>query len=582
MFSRIIEFTKEYRANFIGMIFFITCSGLLVGVFPYISGWIIDNVIIPSNKSAITFGIIALISLFILTALTQYLFIYNGGKVESGVTFSMRQKGFEKLQRLSFSYYDKTSTGQTMSRLTGDISSITNVLAWNTSDMIFGCASITVMSIIMLLTSWRLGLLVLTIMPFIYVGGFFIQNKIFKKYKKVRKMNGEIINMFNEGVMGSLTIKTMAREEKCINEFRSQSEDMMKVSVGAGMISGIFTPYIMILGGVATLIVLYKGGLGVINKTGLSYGTFVSFLFYAIQFYVPIYRVSEAFIKLQNAKASAVRFFELLDTKEEIIDTSLEKSEKIKGDIDFIDVSFSYVKNEPVLQNFNLSIKKGECIALVGETGGGKSTIVNLACRFYEPTGGKIHIDGKDYKDISQESLHSSLGYVLQQPYLFDDTIWENVRYGKLNATNEQVIEACKTVNAHSFIEGLENGYNTKAGENGRLLSAGQRQLLALARAVLADPSIFILDEATATVDTETERNIQEAIDKVLNGRTSFIIAHRLTTVVNADRILVINNGRIVEEGNHQSLLDKRGYYFNLYIKQFYNEKEDMVLQTIN
>lgn len=578
MFSRLAVIIKEYKDKYLGMVFFIICSGLLVGFFPYISGWIVDNVIVSNNREALKFSIIALASLFVLTGLTQYVFIYFGGKVESGLTFSMKQKGFEKLQRLSFSYFDKTSTGQTMSKLTGDIAKIANILTWNTADLIYGCASILVMSFLMLTTDLKLGLMVLLIMPFIYIGGFYIQGRIFKKYKKVRKLNGEIINMFNEGVMGSLTIKTMGREEQCSKEFHTQSEEMMKVSFKAGLVSGLFSPYIMILSGVATMVVLYKGGLGVINKTGLTYGKFVSFLFYAVQFADPLYRVSEAFVKLQNAKASASRYFDLLDTKEEIVDNNSGNKERIKGDISFKNVSFSYVENEPVLEGFNLDVNRGECIALVGETGGGKSTIVNLACRFYEPTKGSIFIDGKDYKDISQESLHSSLGYVLQQPYLFDDTIWENLRYGNLDATNDEIVKACKTVNAHNFIETLKDGYNTKAGENGRLLSAGQRQLVALARAVLANPSIFILDEATATVDAETESDIQKAIDRVLKGRTSFIIAHRLTTVVNADRILVINNGKIVEEGNHQELLDRRGYYFNLYIKQFYNEKESVEL----
>lgn len=580
MFSRIIGYTKKYKKNFIGMIIFITLSGSIGGIFPYISGWVVDNVIIPENRDGLIYSCIVVIVLFLLTGITQYFYIYNGGRLESGMGFFMRQKGFEKLQRLSFSYYDKTSTGQTMTRLTGDIFNLSRVMAWNTGDLLFGVSSIVIMSIMMLMTSWKLGLLVLLVMPFIYIGGFVIQGIIFKKYKKVREINGEIVGKFNEGIMGALTIKVLSREDKSSKEFQEHSKKMKKESIHVGMISALFNPYISTLGAIGTVIVLYKGGLGVINKTGLSYGTFVSFLFYAIQFYDPIWRISEAFIKLQSAKASAGRYLELMDTEEDIVDQnrSDDTGEKVEGNIEFLNVDFSYIKNEPILKDFNLSIKKGECIALVGETGGGKSTIVNLACRFYEPTKGKIFIDGTDYQEISQEKLHSSLGYVLQQPYLFDDTIWANIRYGNLDATDEEIIKACKTVNAHSFIVELEKSYNTKAGENGNHLSAGQRQLVALARAVVADPTIFILDEATATVDSETEKEIQKAIDKVLYGRTSFIIAHRLTTIVKADRILVINKGKIVEEGNHQALLDKRGYYFKLYVKQFYSEMECIAL----
>lgn len=579
MFGRILKLTKICRANFISMVIFIILSGFLMGGLPKIMGWVVDNVIIPKNMDNLKYGIFAVVGLVILSGLTQYLFIYNGGKVESKVSFHMRHIGFKKLQRLSLSYYDTNSTGQTMSKLGSDIITLTGNLSWNTADITFGISSMFMISILMLTTNFKLALMVMAVMPPIYVGGFFIQNVIYKKFKKVREYNGDIIASFNEGVMGSMTIKSLSREDRTTNEFRELSDNMKKESISASYFSGLFDPYIMILGGVASLIVINVGGSQVIDGTGLTLGTLIAFSIYAFQFYIPIYRISNAFIRLQGARASGARFFELMDTKENIVDEhTQDKPGKVKGDIEFINVDFSYVENEKILKNFNLNVKQGESIALVGETGGGKSTIVNLASRFYEPTGGEIKVDGENYKNISQERLHSSLGYVLQTPFLFNESVIDNVRYGNLEATEEEVIEACKSVSAHDFITQLDKGYNTVVGEMGSKLSAGQRQLIALARAVVSNPSIFILDEATATVDTETEKVIQNAINQVLKNRTSFIIAHRLTTIVNADRILVIKGGEIVEEGDHISLLNKRGHYFNLYIKQFYSEKEKLIL----
>lgn len=579
MFKKLINLGKPYKKNFIFMAFFITLSGLLTGIFPYLSGWIVDDIVVGGNKEALKLAIFYIGALFLASGGTQYLFIYHGGKVETGITFLMREKGFDKLQKLSLSYYDKNSTGQTVSKLSGDIRTITRVLSWNCADLIFGTSSIIVLSILMLSTNLKLGLMVMGVMPLIYIGGFYIQGVIFKKYKKVRKINGEITSSFNESILGFLTIKSFNREDECIIEFTDKSEKMRRVSTRAGAFSGLFDPYIMVLGGIASTIVIFFGGSSVINNLGLTYGTFLAFFLYGIQYYVPMYRISSAFINIQNARASAKRYFDILEAQEDIQDgTNIDSSGQIYGDIEFVDVDFSYNPNEPILKDFSLKINKGENIALVGETGGGKSTIVNLACRFYEPTKGRILIDGEDYTQISQERLHSSLGYVLQTPYLFDDTIFENIRYGNLGVSDNEIIEACKSVNAHSFIMKLKDGYNTRVGENGRVLSGGQRQLLALARAVIANPSIFVLDEATASVDTETEKLIQEAINKVLSGRTSFIIAHRLTTIVNADRILVIKGGKIIEEGSHLELLDMRGEYFNLYIKQFYGEKEAILL----
>ena len=346
------------------------------------------------------------------------------------------------------------------------------------------------------------------------------------------------------------------------------------------------------LGSIGTAIALWFGGKGVLLQT-LSYGTLVLFIQYTIQFFEPVRELARIFAELQSAQASAERILSMIETEPEIIDSeeviakygdSLSPKKEIwpiiQGNIFFKNVSFSYKDGEKVLEDFSLDVKAGETIALVGETGSGKSTIVNLACRFYEPTEGLILIDEMDYTQMPIAWLQSNLGYVLQTPHLFSGTVKENIKYGKLDATEEEIIQAAKLVNAHSFIIKLESGYDSEVGEGGNRLSIGEKQLVSFARAILANPRIFVLDEATSSIDTETEHIIQEAIQTVLEGRTSFIIAHRLSTIRSADRILVIRGGKLTEQGNHKQLMKQKGYYYRLYTNQFMEEKELQLLKT--
>jgi ATP-binding cassette subfamily B protein len=336
-------------------------------------------------------------------------------------------------------------------------------------------------------------------------------------------------------------------------------------------------PIVTLLGSIGAGLVLWRGGDGVIAGT-VSYGTMSVFIMFAVQFFFPIRDMARIFTDLQSAQASAERILSLLETKPDIKDdvevitkygADKEKWPKITGNIEFRNVSFAYKTGEKVLDNFSLTVKPGETIALVGETGAGKSTIVNLACRFYEPTDGKIFIDGYDYTRMPMLWLHSNLGYVLQNPHLFSGTIRDNIMYGKLDATEEEMIRASKLVNLHPIVERMEKGYDTEVGEGGSLLSTGEKQLVSFARAIISDPAIFVLDEATSSVDTETERLIQQAIKNILKNRTSFIIAHRLSTIRSADRILVIRDGKIIEQGTHSFLLSQKGYYARLYRNQF-------------
>ena len=352
------------------------------------------------------------------------------------------------------------------------------------------------------------------------------------------------------------------------------------------MFSALFLPIVISMGSIGTGFALWLGGGNVISGT-ISFGTFVMFITYTVQFFDPVSQLAGTIAELQNAQASAERIINLIETQPDIWDRKdviekygdlfngkKENWEPIHGDIEFKDVCFSYKNGETVLENFNLKVKKGATIALVGETGSGKSTLVNLICRFYEPISGEILIDGKDYRERSLLWLQSSIGYVLQSPHLFSGTIRENIRYGKLEASDDEIEAAAKLVNAHGFIMKTDKGYDSQVGEGGGNLSTGEKQLISFARAIVSNPALFVLDEATSSIDTETERMIQNAIEKVLSDRTSFVVAHRLSTIVSADKILVIRNGKITESGTHRELLKKKGYYYNLYTNQLLEEKE--------
>jgi ATP-binding cassette subfamily B protein len=382
----------------------------------------------------------------------------------------------------------------------------------------------------------------------------------------------------------------LVREDLNLEEFSELTTSLRDSSIKATILSSIYLPIVLVFGSIGTALAITYGGKFVMLDI-ISYGTLVAFLSYAAQFFEPVRQMAVIFAEVQSAQASAERVFSLLKEdpcikdREDVIEKygsifepKKETWPEINGKVEFKNVDFSYKDGEVVLENFNLKVNPGETIALVGETGSGKSTIVNLFCRFYEPTNGEILIDGINYKDMPQNWIHENLGYVLQSPHLFSGTIKDNIRYGKLDATDEEIIEASKLVDAHEFIMDTEKGYDTEVGEGGNLLSTGQKQLISFARAIVRNPRLFVLDEATSSIDTETEKIIQDAIQKVLQGRTSFVIAHRLSTIRNADRILVVRDGRITESGNHKELIKLKGYYYNLYTNQFIDEESKSIL----
>jgi ATP-binding cassette subfamily B protein len=447
--------------------------------------------------------------------------------------------------------------------------------AWYLVDFVWGIGTILLYSVFMLVINWRLGLIVIASVPVLFIISWLFQKKILHEQREIRKINSKITANYNESINGVRVIKSMVQQDRMHNEFKTLTNNMYKPSYKAGWLQSLYLSIVIFISSIVLTFILIAGGNMYIVGLGVTVGVLTLFLSYTVSFFEPINQVAIIFSEFQRALASAERVFSLMDTEPEIIDESHAiDGGDIKGDIEFRNVSFTYDKEKYVLRNFNLKVKQGETIAIVGPTGAGKSTIINLICRFYEPTEGQILIDGKDYRERTLHSLQSKLGIVLQTPHLFSGTIKENIKYGNLDATDEEVIEAAKLVNANKFIEKLPRTYDENVGESGNLLSTGEKQLISFARAAIVNPQIFIMDEATSSVDTMTEQLIQEGMHRLLEGKTCFIIAHRLSTIKIADRILVLKDGVIEEEGTHIELLKKKGHYYNLYTKQLREEKE--------
>lgn len=513
--------------------------------------------------------------------------------IEMKTNRDMKRACFVHLQTLSFSFYNVTPIGYLIARVMSDTGRISDMLAWGLMDVMWSLVYVLGVFAAMLMLNWKLALLIMLIVPLIAVLTVYFQNKILHWNRKTRRINSQITGAFNEGISGARTSKTLVIEEHNINDFKSLTADMRQASIKTQMLSAVYIPSIMFLSSLATALVLARGGY--LSMQGLmEIGTLSAFTSYAVGIFEPIQQIARILADIISAQANIERVCGLLEEVPAIQDTpevvekygdnfvgKTENWEPIRGDIEFRDVTFRYPDgSENILEHFNLKIPAGTTVAIVGETGAGKSTLVNLACRFFEPTEGTILIDGKDYRERSQLWLHSNIGYVLQNPHLFSGSIKENIRYGRLDATDEQIEAAAKAVSADTVVEKLENGYDSDVGEGGDRLSTGEKQLISFARAVLADPAIFVLDEATSSIDTQTEQLIQNAIAHLLKGRTSFLIAHRLSTIRHADIILVVKDGKIIESGSHEDLLRKKGYYFSLYTKQFEKEASAQLLRS--
>ncbi|WP_330408632.1 ABC transporter ATP-binding protein [Romboutsia weinsteinii] len=585
VWAKLKPFLKKYKLHLICAIAANLFVAFVDVMFPIFQKYAIDNFIAPMSTDGIDKFIIVYVLAIVLQVIFVVIFTRFSIYLEMNIGKDLKRATFMHLQKLSFSYYNTTPVGYIMARVMSDTNKIGSMIGWGLVDLFWSVTYVLGVFIAMFMLNAKLAMYVIVIVPFIAILTVYFQNKILNVNRDVRKINSKITGAFNEGITGSITSKTLVIEDKNLEEFSKITDKMYKTSIRATRLNAIYMPIILFFSSLAVAFVLAKGGNLVIDDL-MAIGTLSAFISYAISIFEPIQQLAKNISEFISTQANIERVFGLLEKTPDIVDSKeviqkygdsfspkKENWEDIKGDIEFKDIYFKYPDgDEYIYENFNFKIPAGTTVALVGETGAGKSTLVNLACRFFEPTKGNVLIDGRDYRERSQLWLHNNIGYVLQNPHLFSGTIRENLRYGRLDATDEEVEEAAKIVSAHKVIMNMKEGYDSQVGEGGSNLSTGEKQLISFARAVLANPRIFVLDEATSSIDTETEQIIQNAISHLLKDRTSFLVAHRLSTIRKADIILVVRNGRIVEKGSHKELLKQKGYYHSLYVKQFEEE----------
>ncbi|MCS6835773.1 MAG: ABC transporter ATP-binding protein/permease [Anaerolineae bacterium] len=577
--GRILRLLIPHKWMALGFMVAIGAVAFIEAALTFIGAQIIDQGIIARNPQRIVELVVTYALMMFVLAFGVFVFIYLAGKLGQRVTYDLRKAMFDHLQTLSLTYYNKTPVGWIMSRVNSDSERIADLVSWGLLDVIWAVMNIVTALIFMFSINWQLALAILPLIPSLWFAALWFKARILLHYRESRKYNSEIIGAYNEMITGVRVIKALNREATSLEEFGDLTRSMYRASYKAAWYSALFLPTVQIMSSLAVGAILVLGGQQIVGLTGealgLTIGGLNAFIGYVTFMMWPVQDLARVYASMQHAIASAERAFSLLDTKPDIVDRPCAvEVDSIEGDIVFEDVTFYYDADKPVLTNFSLKVKAGETVALVGHTGSGKSTIVNLICRFYEPRAGRILINGRDYREIALHSLHSKIGMVLQTPHLFSGTIRDNIRYGRLEATDAQIEAAARTAGAHDFIATLEKGYDTEVGEGGVLLSTGQKQLISIARAILAEPQLFIMDEATSSVDTLTEALIQKGMETLMEGRTSFVIAHRLSTIKNADRIVVLENGKIIEMGTHSELLRQRGHYYSLYTKQFRRERE--------
>lgn len=586
--GKLLPFLKKYRAELIVMII---CGlvGSCMDIFtPLFQRYALDTFIESGSLKTLPVFIAVYLGTILLTAGANYLCCMRAMKVEVGVDMDMRNAAFSHLQTLSFSYFNQNSVGYIHARVMSDTSRIGALVSWTLMDTVWNFSFIIGAVVVMFSINASLALPITLIIPLIVALFSLFQGKLIRVNRQVREINSRITGSFNQGITGAKTIKSLVIEDKVEKEFTGETELYRGRVVKASHLQGAFAATMHLASSLALAIVLWRGGILATNQVG----TFSMFMSYAMGMMEPVRWVVDAISSLITTQVNIERYSKLLETRSDVTDSpevihrygdcfrpKPENWEELRGDIEFRDVSFKYPDgDEYILEHFNLNIPFGTNVAIVGETGAGKSTLVNLICRFYEPSSGAVLVDGRDLKERSQLWLHSGIGYVLQTPQLFSGTVRQNLLYANPAATDEEIAAALKLVSANDVVDRLENGLDTDVGEGGDMLSTGEKQLISFARAILANPKILVLDEATASVDTITEQKIQSAIDKVIRGRTSIVIAHRLSTVQNADIILVVSDGKIVERGRHDELMANRGPYYRLYTRQFAEESVQSIL----
>lgn len=588
---KLLPFVKPYKKIMISMIIMGALSSLIDSIYPLFNQYALNHFIALKTTDTIVPFIIVYIVILIVFVILNFVSTTWAGKIEMSVNRDLRNASFNHLQELSFSYFNQNNVGYVHARVMSDTGRIGQLVSWDMMDMVWQGSYLLFVLINMALINIHLAMYIMLIIPFAVILISFFQKKLVALNRKIREINSKITSNFNEGITGAKSIKTLVVENKINHDFDVDSDDMEKTSVLAGRYSALFSSLVTMLSSITLAIILWKGGM--INQEGIiMIGTLSVFMTYALNMLEPIQSIVGGIARLIAIQVNIERFTTLLETQSDVADRvevvekygdtfhpKKENWETLYGDVEFKDVSFKYPDgNEMVLEHFDLKVPQGTNVAIVGETGAGKSTLVNLVCRFFEPTYGQVLIDGKDARDRSQLWLHSNIGYVLQTPHLFSGTVRDNLRYGKPDATDEEIWKALKLVNAEFVIDKMDKGLDSEVGEGGDMLSTGEKQLISFARAILADPKILVLDEATASIDTLTEKAIQDAIFTVIKGRTSFVIAHRLSTIVDADVILVVKDGKIIERGKHAELMQAHGYYYDLYTRQY----EEMVTNTVS
>ena len=586
--DRMLPFLSIYRKELLVMVL-LAMAGTATDVFvPVLQRYALNHFVVQKTLDTLPLFLTVYVFAVVFAGVMNYISCKLATEIEVWLDRDMRNKAFEHLQTLSFSYFNQNSVGYIHARVMSDTSRLGSIFSWSLIESVWHGAYLIGSIMVMLVINIRLALLVMMILPVVTLLFSFFQKRMIAVNRQVREINSRITGNFNEGITGARTIKSLVIEEKMEEDFRKDTAAIRKKSVEAARLRGLFAATTAFSSSLAIAVLLWRGG--VIAKTDI--GTFSMFMTYAQGMMEPVRWLVDVISDLITGQVNIERYTKLLSAQSDVTDTEeviqrygdsfspkRENWEPIRGDIELRDVSFRYPDgDETVLEHFSLEIPFGTNLAIVGQTGAGKSSLANLICRFYEPTSGSVLIDGKDARERSQLWLHSAIGCVLQTPHLFSGTVRENLLYGNPNATEEQIHRAIRMVSAEGVIERLEKGLDTDVGEGGDLLSTGEKQLVSFARAILADPRILILDEATASVDTITEQKIQSAIEAVIKNRTSIIIAHRLSTIRNADLILVVHGGKICEQGTHTELMAKRGVYYRLYLRQYEDEATGAVL----
>lgn len=588
---KLLPFVKKYRARILGMIAMGIAASLIDSIYPLFNQYALNHFVLGQTLDTLLWFILLYLGILVFQIIINFVSVYWAGMIEMNVDRDLRSASFNHLQELSFAYFNQNNVGYVHARVMSDTGKIGEMVSWRMMDIVWNGSYLVFVFINMFLINAELALYIILLVPLAVLVIILFQKKLVVLNRKIREINSKITGNFNEGITGAKSIKTLVVEEAINQDFRKDTSLMERTSVHATRYSAAFSAAVTMMSSAALAIVLWRGG--IITMEGvILIGTLSVFMNYALNMLEPIQGIISSISALIAIQVNIERFTKLLETKSDVADSpeviakygdtfhpKKENWEPLHGDVEFKDVSFKYPDgNEMVLEHFDLKVPQGTNVAIVGETGAGKSTLVNLVCRFFEPTTGQVLIDGRDARKRSQLWLHSNIGYVLQTPHLFSGSVRDNLKYGNPDASDEEIWNALKLVDAVSVVNKMDKGLDSEVGEGGDMLSTGEKQLLSFARAILADPRILVLDEATASIDTLTEKAIQDAIFTVIKGRTSFVIAHRLSTIVDADVILVVQDGKIIERGKHNELMAAHGHYYDLYTRQY----EEMVTDMVN